>query len=172
MKLSKALKLKNRLAGEVARLKAIVQARNVTEVGQEVVYDVKGIVERDLPAAIKNLVTVKAAIACSNGGTVEDAKGITVDGLQDTPYWNIFLIAELKGMVELIRGLDTKNGKMTEYRGIRDASTSVEYVAQVKQADADKLVATLEKQIDEMQDTLDAFNATADIPAINGISVK
>ena len=55
MKIAKALKLKNRLAGEVAKLKEIVQTRNVIEAGQEVVYDVKKMVEEAMAAKIVTL---------------------------------------------------------------------------------------------------------------------
>lgn len=172
MKLSKALKLKNRLAGEVTRLKGIIQTRNVTEAGQDVIYDVKKIVEVELPAAIKNLVTVKTAIAVANAGPIASPAAITQENIEATPYWAIFMIAELKGAIEVIKAMDTKNGKFTDTRGFRETTTQVEYVAQVKQKDVDVVVASLEKQIDATQDELDAYNASTNIAVIDGIVLK
>ena len=172
MKIAKALKLKNRLAGEIAKLKEIVQARNVIEAGQEVVYDVKKMVDETMPSAITNLVTVKTAIAVANSGSFVNLASITADSLKASPYWAIFMIAEFKGMIETLKAINTKNGKFTDFRGLRDAATQVEYVAQVKQQEIDRIVSGLEAEIDAMQDELDAYNATTDVAAINGILVK
>ena len=71
MKIAKALKLKNRLAGEISRLKGIVQAKNVREATQKEVYDVKRIATVDLINVIDDLVLVKTVIAMSNAAIVK-----------------------------------------------------------------------------------------------------
>ena len=175
MKLSKALKLKNRLAGEITKLKGIIQARNVTEFGQETVYDVKTIVETTLPKVIENLVTVKTAIAIANAMPImpiNKTLAVDLERINLTPYWDIFMIAELKGLIETVKEINTKNGKFSEFRGLRETVAQVEYVAQVKQQDVDRLVSEMEKKIDGMQDDLDAFNATLDIEILDSISIQ
>jgi len=167
MKLAKALKLKNRLAGEITRLKGIIQTRNVVESGHEKIYDVQYIVETGLPKVIKNLVSVKTGIALANA---KEAHG-SVEFYQTTPYWKIFMISEIRGLIDALRKMDTKNGKVSEYRGMGAEVISVEYVGLVKQQDVDRIVLAYEKDIDRMQDELDAYNATVDIEALEGISI-
>ncbi len=145
MKLSKALKLKNRLAGELARLKAIVQTKNVSEVGQTITYNVKDIFTNKLALAMRNLVIVKTAIAIQNATDVHlgnpRISNFTLKDLMETPYWNIFLMAELKGMIELLKGIDTKDGKHSTSNPYGQTASSVEYVAQLKQKDVDSAIA-------------------------------
>jgi hypothetical protein len=112
-------------------------------------------------------VRVKTAIAVANAGIRDD-----MAGLEATPYWNIFMIAEFKGLIETIKEINTKNGKFSEFRGLRETVAQVEYIAQIRQQDVDKTISGLEKEIDVMQDNLDAYNATTDIVAIDGISIQ
>jgi hypothetical protein len=65
MKLSKALKEKNRVAGEVAVLKALLAAQNVRPSTQSFDYDARELLAR-LRAKVDELVKVKTAIAAAN----------------------------------------------------------------------------------------------------------
>ena len=81
MKLAKALKLKNQLAGEVAQLKELLANQNVRSAKQKFDYDNREVLAK-LRAKIDELVRVKTGIATAN-----------VDA-----YERIFRLAELKGL--------------------------------------------------------------------------
>ena len=170
MKIAKALKLKNRLAGEIARLKGIAQTNNSRDEAQEANYDVRFIVMECLPNRVRDLVTVKTVIACSNAKAVvlEDAD------LVKTPYWGIFMIAELKGLIQSLGEMNTKNGPFQERHGYALGASEPKptvYVAAVKQVEVDALVAKYQGNIDVLQDALDVHNATAGSLLLDSINI-
>jgi len=146
MKLAKALKLKNQLAGEVAQLKELLAKQNVRSSKQKFDYDNREVLAR-LRAKLDELVRVKAALAIAN---VEI-------------YAKIFRLAELKGLVATLTGLETKSGVFHEGRGFGEATYEVECVAQLGKVDVDKLVAELQNEIQTLQDALDEFNFTRSV---------
>jgi hypothetical protein len=148
MKLAKALKLKNQLAGEVAQLKELLGKQNVRSSKQKFDYDNREVLTR-LRAKLDELVRVKAALAVANAEI----------------YEKIFRLAELKGLVAALAALDTKSGVFHEGRGFGEATYEVEYVAQLGKVDVDKLVAELKNEIQALQDVLDEFNFTRSVNA-------
>jgi hypothetical protein len=143
MKLAKALKLKNQLAGEVAQLKDLLAKQNVRSTKQKFDYQNREILAQ-LRARIDELVKVKAAMGVANADV----------------YDKIFRLAELKGLVTTLGGLDTKSGVFHEGNQFGQQSYEVEYVAQLSKVDVDKLVAELKQEIQALQDSLDEFNFT------------
>ena len=143
MKIAKALKLKNQLAGDVAQLKELLAKQNSRSTKQKFDYDNREMLTR-LRAKLDELVKVKAALAAANAEI----------------YDKIFRLAELKGLVATLTALDTKTGVFHEGRGFGEASHEVEYVAQLGKVDVDKLVAELKDEIQSLQDALDEFNFT------------
>jgi len=143
MKIAKALKLKNQLAGDVAQLKELLAKQNSRSTKQKFDYDNREVLAR-LRAKLDQLVKVKAALAAANGEI----------------YDKIFRLAELKGLVATLTALDTKAGVFHEGRGFGEAGYEVEYVAQLAKVDVDKLVAELKNEIQSLQDALDEFNFT------------
>jgi hypothetical protein len=140
--LAKALKLKNRLAGKVAKLTQTVQLYNSTQQTAEQIDVRAAFAERaDL---VRRLTDLKVAIARANAPIQAD----------------IFDLAELKAEVTLLAGLNTKHGTFLE--GYPTAGT-VAYVAQFRKADVDAMTDALEMRIDALQDKLDTFNAQATI---------
>lgn len=146
MKIAKALKLKNQLAGEVAQLKELLTKQNVRSAKQKFDYDNREVLTR-LRAKLAELVKVKAAIGAANAEV----------------YDQVFRLAELKGLVSTLTALDTKSGVFHEGRGFAEASYEVEYVAQLGRVDVDKLVAELNAEIQSLQDALDEFNFTRSV---------
>ena len=112
MKIAKALKLKNQLAGEVAQLKDLLTKQNSRSNKQKFDYNNREVLDR-LRAKLAELVKVKAAIGAANAEI----------------YEKIFRLAELKGLVTTLTGLDTKAGVFHEGRGFGEAAYEVEYVA-------------------------------------------
>ena len=141
--LAKALKLKNRVAGKVAKLTQTVQTYNSTQESAERIDVRAAFAERaDL---VTRLTDLKAAIARANAPIQRD----------------IFELAELKAEVTLVAGLNTKHGTVME--GYPTAG-QVTYVAQFRKADVDAMTNTLEARIDALQDKLDTFNAQTLVP--------
>ncbi len=135
--LAKALKLKNRLAGRVTKLTEDIQAYNSVQQGAEAV-DVRALYTRRADL-VDRLADLKYAIYRANL-PVQKA---------------IFELAEKKAATALLAGLSTKHG--TFHEGYPTAG-EVTYVAQLRKAEVDELVARLEQEIDRLQDRLDGFN--------------
>jgi len=142
MKLAKALKVKNKVAGEVAQLRDLLSKQNVRSTKQTFDYDNSQVLA-NLRSKMDELVKVKAAIGAANAEI----------------YEKIFRLAELKGLVKTLTDLDTKQGVFVE-RGDYGSSPAVEveYAAQLKKVDVDKLVAEIQNEIQSLQDELDEFN--------------
>ena len=143
MKLTKALKLKNQLAGELTDLKDRLGKQNSRAATVPFDYD-----SREVLAALREktgqLVAVKSAIAVANVAV----------------YSRIFRLAELKGLVTLFKTLDVRHGVFREAGSFAQQAFEIEYVAQLKKSVVDGLVAELEAEISALQDELDEFNHT------------
>lgn len=146
MKIAKALKMKNQLAGEVAQLKELLAKQNSRSTKQKFDYDNREVLTR-LRAKLAELVKVKAAIAVANAEV----------------YDKIFRLAELKGLVVTLTALDTRAGVFHEGRGFGEAAYETEYAAQLSKVDVDNLVAESNAEIQVLQDTLDEFNFTRSV---------
>ena len=143
MKLTKALKLKNQLAGEVTELKDRLGKQNSRAATVPFDYDA-GEVLAALRAKAAQLVAVKSAIAAANVAQ----------------YPRIFRLAELKGLVALLKALDVRHGVFKEAGSYAQPAYEIEYVAQLKKSAVDALVAELDTEISALQDELDEFNHT------------
>jgi len=141
MKIAKALKLKNQLAGEVAQLKELLAKQNVRSKKQKFDYDNREVLTR-LRAKLAELVRVKTALAVANAEA----------------YDKIFRLAELKGLAKTLAGLETKQGVFHEGGRFGEPAYEVEYAAQLAKADVDKLADELKNEIQSLQDALDEFN--------------
>jgi hypothetical protein len=146
MKIAKALKLKNQLAGEVAQLKELLAKQNSRSSKQKFDYDNREVLAR-LRVKVSELVKVKSAIAVANTEI----------------YDKIFRLAELKGLVTTLNGLDTKAGVFNEGGRFGEPGYEVEYMAQLGKVDVDELVAELKEEIQTLQDALDEFNFTRSV---------
>ncbi len=141
LSLSKALKVKNRLAGRLAKLNATVAAYNCTVEGRRSEVDVAG--------ADKQRTALSAALVDLKSSIYEANKGI---------YRTIILIGEKKSEIDFLNGLNTKHGEEPHgYQG-----TTVKYVAVIQKQDVDKRVKQLEKEIDDLQDQIDKYNAESE----------
>ena len=157
MKISKALKMKNRLAGDIAILKQRITENNVTVVGHDVEFDVSELYGKLLKTT-ESLVVVKTAIAISNGGSV-----VKPSSIHNTNAFRIYEMAEIKGIIEMLRGLDTKHGKFNEgIRYVAGEPIVTEYRACFTKPVVDGMVAGLTDKLEVIQDAIDAFNATTD----------
>jgi len=97
MKIAKALKLKNQLAGEVGQLKELLTKQNSRSTKQKFDYDNREVLTR-LRAKLEELIKVKAAVAAANAEI----------------YDKIFRLAELKGLVATLTSLTRKPACFTK----------------------------------------------------------
>jgi hypothetical protein len=136
--LAKALKVKNRLTGRLAKVQTDIQAYNSVPAGQADQVNVLALMQtrEELVGA---LVSLKTAI---NEANREAQRGI-------------YDLAEKKATAQFLAGVNTRHGPQP---AVYPNTTEVSYVAALKKADVDSLVAGLEKDIDQLQDRLDQFN--------------
>jgi hypothetical protein len=136
--LAKALKVKNRLAGRLAKVQADIQAYNSVPEGQADQVNVPPLMmtREELVGA---LVGLKTAINEANREAQRD----------------ICDLVEKKATAQFLAGVNTRRGPQPP---VYPSTTEVIYVAALKKADVDGLVAGLEKEIDQLQDRLDQFN--------------
>lgn len=134
--LAKALKLKNRLAGRLAKLDSDLESYNSVIAGSDQ-PNIRAIYE-ERRGLVTQLVEIKVAINAAN----------------QPAQRTIFRLGELKSQIALLGKMSTKHGTMVE--GF--AGTHLQYVAQFRKVDVDRLVRELEVEIDRLQEELDAFN--------------
>lgn len=144
MKLYKALKLKNKLANEIAQLKMKVIQKNSRKEGDIEYYDVNELfVEIELKVA--KLVALKNAI---NNKNIEIQK-------------KIYEISEYKGMIMFLKQINTKEGvdKSNRFGEV----TEDKYIVDINEIQKEKLIEQYQEMVDEVQEELDLFNHTAEI---------
>ena len=136
--LAKALKVKNRLAGRLAKVQADIHAYNRVPHGQADQVNVPALM-KTREELVGALVSLKTAINDANREAQRD----------------IYDLAEKKATAQFLAGVNTRHGPQP---AVYPNTTEVSYVTASKKADVDGLVAGLEKEIDQLQDRLDQFN--------------
>ena len=136
--LAKALKVKNRLTGRLAKVQADIQAFNSVPEGQADQVSVLALM-KTREELVGALVSLKTAINEANRGAQRD----------------IYDLAEKKATAQFLAGVSTRHGPQPP---VYPSTIEVNYVAALKKADVDGQVARLETEIDQLQDRLDQFN--------------
>jgi hypothetical protein len=147
--LAKAMKIKNRLAGRLARLTAqILQGNSVIE-GQPQPDVLALWAQRQ--ALVGYLIALKAALAQATGRV----QPLLLD------------MQEKKATIALLQGLNTRDGDSGQVH--YGTTQKIVFRAAIKQADVNAWVEKLEQEIDSAQDRVDLHNAQTKIdlePAI------
>lgn len=154
--LSHALKHKNRLAGEVARLREIVQRENSRKDTQAIRADVRAAFDENVTRS-RELAAFKGAIAAANAGITGADLGI---------YGKLNLQAELRGLIAFIKALNTREGEVVEQVGFlsRDEAIRTVFIAVITRDEVDRLTVAFQNEIERLQDEIDEFNAITRIP--------
>jgi len=135
--LAKCLKVKNRLTGRLSEVQSDIQCYNSVLEEQAGKVDIKALLERR-GQIVESLVDLKTRLMKAN-----------------TPIQgDLIRQGELKGTVQFLQGIQTRDG--VERHGYQN--TEVKYVAVLKKQDLDNQRRELEKEIDAIQDKVDAFN--------------
>jgi hypothetical protein len=144
MKLARALKLKKKLAGEIAKLQQLINTENLQVDTNKSRFDVKDLLN-DLFVKQEKLVAVKTQIAQANSA-----------------IWSrIFLITEFKGRITFLRGINTQEGSFSEvsYR----ETINKTFTPQVNKAEIEEMVKRLETEIESLQEEIDEYNQTTQV---------
>jgi len=146
MKLSQALKLKNRLAGELSRLQNILfrensrRSDNPSKVNQADIWI-------QIQKISDELGELKAKIAAANIGI----------------YSAIERMAELKSRITYIATLPKRDTPDIQLIGRDQEKVEYTWTPFINQQMADELTSQYQKQCDKLQDKIDTYNATTDI---------
>ena len=159
MKLAKALKEKNRIAGEINRLKTLISRENSRDVKSSSTVDVASL-WINLLNTTEKLIKVKTEIFKAN---------VCI-------YDKIVRMAELKGRSAWLSSINTNNEKIenpygtnimvTEYKACMALNQNVnilDLVRQFKLEDVDRMTKDLQDEIAKLQDEIDEYNATVSI---------
>jgi hypothetical protein len=146
MKLSQALKQKNRLAGEITQQQQILIRENarrsdsVSTVDRQKVYD-------HILDLSNRLGELKGKIAAANVGI----------------YTKLERMAEMKSHIAFLQSLPKKEGEEVAVYGRSDEKIVYTWNSLITQQVADGMVADLQQQIGNLQDQVDEYNATTEI---------
>ena len=146
IKLSQALKEKNRLAGHLSRLQNILIRENTRR------SDNPSKVERDkvwaeIQAVSDSLGVLKAAIATAN---------VPI-------YPAIERLAELKSRISYVNNLPKRDTPELQFVGRDQEKIEYTWDPFITQSMCDKLIVEYQHQCDELQDKIDTFNATTEL---------
>ena len=145
--LAKALKLKKRLSKNVAKLDAEIARTNLTLVdNKEFESNVRDLLKLRHKTA-EDIVALKMAIYKANGPIQHD----------------IFVMAEIRGLMAMVQRLNTSQGVVVNGRLYGGNGDKLEYKAQLSANDVTAITVDLERKVDELQDKVDAHNATTKI---------
>jgi hypothetical protein len=140
--LSKALKLKNQLVRDMtAHMKNVTEHNSYRSENPPNFHVTNELVEVN---KLRNkLVAVKAAISVANTGI----------------YEKIYELAELKGYIQSLRGVNTKQGKESQSGYLREPK-DIEYLVTYSDKAIADLIGQSEKMIESLQDEVDTYNHT------------
>ncbi len=135
MNIRKALQEKNKLTGKIQNLFSRMRENNMTEDGQTRPYNSQKVWE-EIQAETTKLVDLKVNIQMANSPILSD----------------IYRMAELKTMIRQLRYMECNDGRKIQ-------SGIITYLfATIKAEERDKLVQSLEDEIEKLQEKIDAFN--------------
>ncbi|MFW5847671.1 MAG: hypothetical protein ACOCVF_02015 [bacterium] len=144
MILQRALKEKNRLVSRINKLKTKIQRKNSYREGdptpdQFKVHDLM----RELFENLEKLNTLKFVINEANR--------------EIQPY--IYQISEYKSLIQFLQNISVQEGVVDNYNG-----NSVVYKTQMNELEINEMVENFENKIDLLQEEIDRYNYTTDIP--------
>lgn len=146
MNISKALKVKNRLVGEIARLKQVLQRENSRR------DDNVSTVDRDkthveVLETIGKLIKLKAAIGIATAPISEE----------------LALLAENKALINFYSSLPCREGEEKTLIGSNREALTYQWDAYINREKIDAIVVKIQKSVNETQDRIDDFNARTQV---------
>lgn len=150
MNIAKALKTKNRLAGEISRLQTLLQSSNKRDsrVDEATIVFRSDKILTALIEKTRELVELKTKIALANAGI----------------FGKIEELAQTKSLLSQISALNTTEQlsvKVDPYNAADTRAYSV--VCFIKESDKEESRMTLQSKIESLQDEIDDYNAKTQI---------
>lgn len=146
MNLSQALKQKNRLAGELVRQQQILQRENARRSDSVSTVD-RDIVYQKILGISDDLGELKGKITQANVNI----------------YPALERMSELKARIALIQSLPKRDGEELVFVGRDQEQVKYQWDSYINQEKCDYTVAELQEQINDLQDEVDAYNATTEV---------
>ena len=143
MKLSKALKLKKRLASDLTRLQSKVQSNNSVLKGNTLKYDINELM-KEISDKRKDLINLKISINNAN---------VTIQG-------KIYELAETKSYIQFLKAINTEEGIVTSRYG---DGPSQNYTVIIDEIQKDSLITKAQDKLDSIQEEIDTFNYTTTV---------
>jgi len=144
MKIVKAMKVVARLQGDIKDLKHRISNSLNTVVGNKFDEDYK-VLTGILDTKIERVIDLKSKIMASN--------------IKNDIFKVILTLGEAKSRIDFLRELNPKNGVEVD----RYSENNNVYTSQITVKEKIELVEAFQKEINEITDNLDDFNAQADI---------
>lgn len=146
MNLAQALKQKNRLAGELVRQQQILQRENARR------SDSVSQVDRD--AVYEKILSLSDELGELKGKITQANVNI---------YPALERMAELKSRISFLQGLAKREGEEVVFVGRDQEQVKYQWDSFINQEKCDETVAELQEQINDLQDEVDAYNATTEV---------
>lgn len=146
MNLAQALKLKNRMAGELVRLQQILQRENARRSDSVSKVDRIDTWQKILALSTK-LGELKGRITQANVGI----------------YPSLERMAELKSRIAYVQALPKREGEDVSFVGRDSEKVVYTWDSFINQQTCDDLVVELQTEINGLQDKVDAYNATTQV---------
>jgi hypothetical protein len=145
MNIAKALKVKNRLTGQIAKQYEIIKRENSRRNDNTSTVNVEAEVAK-LAELQDELITLKAKISTASIPVFE----------------KVIELKEVKGLVNFLKALSVREGVEKIAYG---QNTVIDYTwtAYINAEKRDSKVTELEKQINDLQDEIDNFNAVTSV---------
>lgn len=146
MNISKALKVKNRLVGELAKLQEVFKRENSRRNDNPSEVDPKKVFG-DITNTFNRLVELKGAI---NEASAPISKKLAE-------------LAELKQFINFYLSVPTKEGEELTLIGSNREKLSYMWTAYMNREEVDTQVSIVQKRINTLQDEIDDFNASTSV---------
>tara|TARA_R110000803_G_scaffold147542_1_gene213086 strand:+ start:94 stop:534 length:441 start_codon:yes stop_codon:yes gene_type:complete len=146
MKLHKALKIKNRIIGDINRIKGLIQRDNSKKSDKYDAVAVSGYFV-ELDQSIDALISLKSRIQIATAPISH----------------KLLAMAEYKGQLTWYPDLSVKDGTYEETNYRTNAVVTEQWAAYFTQDMVDAKLVFLQKKVEALQDEIDEHNATTDI---------
>jgi hypothetical protein len=150
MKIAKALKVKNRLTGELNKIREIWKRENSRRSDNISHVDVEQL-EKEHSDLFVKLVEIKSAISVASYGI----------------SYKLVKLAELKSHINFINSLHAREGDEVSFVGRDQEKLVYTWKSHYNQQKKDEMVSAIQEQINMLQDEIDDYNSKTDILSVN-----
>lgn len=146
MKIAKALKVKNRLAGEIAGLEGIIRRENSRRDDNPSQVNVQEQLQK-LASKRQELIDLKGGIAVATAPIAS----------------KLARLSEIKSGINFLTSLPTREGEELVGTLTKESVLKYKWTAFINREEADKIIVQLQEEINTLQDEIDEFNAITNI---------